>query len=382
MKRFLLSMAIVVGLLIPINPIANAVYMGCPSTWDLKIQPSNWDAGLSNIFYGQGTGVYGTQVIDSLDLSGKLATTRISIGSQNILVKHYKEFSLDGTNWSRQSPDLPILPNGYSPGWDSMEFIFSGKFHRTALDVSTANCPQPFSFYSLPAKFPVKTLTKEATLPNDFKMAASAGGLGFTDVNNLLKTYEEEKSWIISRYANRFCNGDSAYSACWLNRVRPGFFIAEGATSDNPNCVIKTEGQVLLSLKPGECVLNFYLNTNRWNWNYPDKGRIYLIEQIKLNLPVNTPAELKAKQDAEAKAAAELKARQEAEAATAKAAAELKAKQEAEAKAAAELKARQEAEAKAALATKKTTITCLKGKLVKKVTAVKPKCPSGYKVKK
>ena len=86
-------------------------------------------------------------------------------------------------------------------------------------------------------------------------------------------------------------------------------------------------------------------------------------------------AELKAKQEAEAKAAAELKAKQEAEA---KAAAELKAKQEAEAKAAAELKAKQEAAAKAAAA-KKTTITCIKGKLTKKVTAVKPKCPAGYK---
>jgi hypothetical protein len=30
---------------------------------------------------------------------------------------------------------------------------------------------------------------------------------------------------------------------------------------------------------------------------------------------------------------------------------------------------------------KKTTITCVKGKLVKKVTAVKPKCPTGYKKK-
>ena len=74
----------------------------------------------------------------------------------------------------------------------------------------------------------------------------------------------------------------------------------------------------------------------------------------------------------------ELKAKQEAEA---KAAAELKAKQEAEAKAAAEIKAKQEADAKAA-ATKKTTITCVKGKTTKKVTAIKPKCPSGYKVKK
>jgi hypothetical protein len=31
---------------------------------------------------------------------------------------------------------------------------------------------------------------------------------------------------------------------------------------------------------------------------------------------------------------------------------------------------------------KKTTITCVKGKLTKKVTAVKPKCPTGYKVRK
>ena len=64
----------------------------------------------------------------------------------------------------------------------------------------------------------------------------------------------------------------------------------------------------------------------------------------------------------------------------ARAAAELKAKQDAEAKAAAELKAKQEAAAKAPVA-KKTTIICVKGKLTKKVTAVKPKCPTGYKKK-
>ena len=34
------------------------------------------------------------------------------------------------------------------------------------------------------------------------------------------------------------------------------------------------------------------------------------------------------------------------------------------------------------LSVKKSTIICVKGKSVKKVTAVKPKCPSGYKVKK
>jgi hypothetical protein len=103
-------------------------------------------------------------------------------------------------------------------------------------------------------------------------------------------------------------------------------------------------------------------------------------------------AKIRSKERAEAKAAAELKAKQEAEA---KASAELKAKQQADAKAAAELKAKQEADAKAAAdkaaadkaaadkaaALKKITITCIKGKLTKKVTAVKPICPAGYKKK-
>jgi hypothetical protein len=92
---------------------------------------------------------------------------------------------------------------------------------------------------------------------------------------------------------------------------------------------------------------------------------------------VRLAAELKVKQETEAKAAAELKAKQEADA---KAAAGLKVKLEAEAIADAELKAKQEAEAKAS-ALKKTTIICLKGKLDKKVTALKPVCPKGYKKK-
>jgi hypothetical protein len=83
---------------------------------------------------------------------------------------------------------------------------------------------------------------------------------------------------------------------------------------------------------------------------------------------IKAAAELKVKQEADAKAAAELKVKQETDA---KAAAD---------KAAAELKAMQEAAAKAAV-TKKTTITCVKGKITKKVTSVKPVCPKGYKKK-
>jgi len=92
---------------------------------------------------------------------------------------------------------------------------------------------------------------------------------------------------------------------------------------------------------------------------------------------VTKSAELKTKSEQEmqskARAASEAQAAADA----------LKAKQEADAKAASDLKAKQEAEAKAALAAaaKKSTITCVKGKLTKKVTAVNPKCPAGYKKK-
>jgi len=93
-------------------------------------------------------------------------------------------------------------------------------------------------------------------------------------------------------------------------------------------------------------------------------------------------AELKAKQEAEARAQAESKAKAEEEAkAKAEEEARLKAEAETKAKAEAELRAKQEAEAKAAAEKKKATITCVKGKLTKKVTAVNPKCPVGYKKK-
>jgi len=127
----------------------------------------------------------------------------------------------------------------------------------------------------------------------------------------------------------------------------------------------------------------------------------------KVAADLKAAAELKAKQEAAVKAAAELKAAAdkaaaELKAATDKAAADLKAKLEAEAKAAtakaladkaaaeklladtkaAAAKILADAKAKAAAATKKTTITCVKGKLTKKVTAVKPVCPKGYTKKK
>lgn len=63
--------------------------------------------------------------------------------------------------------------------------------------------------------------------------------------------------------------------------------------------------------------------------------------------------------------------------AQAKADAEARAKAQAELDAQARAKAEAEAKARAALA-KKKTITCVKGKVVKKVTALKPICPKGF----
>ena len=106
-----------------------------------------------------------------------------------------------------------------------------------------------------------------------------------------------------------------------------------------------------------------------------DKRRIEFARAEEARLA----AELKAKVEEEAKAKVEAEAKAKAEA-EAKAKAEEEAKAKAEAEATAKAKVEAEAKAKAALA-KKTTITCVKGKISKKVTAVNPKCPTGYKKK-
>jgi hypothetical protein len=93
----------------------------------------------------------------------------------------------------------------------------------------------------------------------------------------------------------------------------------------------------------------------------------YQVASVKIpliDLLEDSATRERAKQEAEAKAKAEAETREAAAIAEREAAAIAQA----------------EAAAKAA-AKKKTTITCVKGKLTKKVTAIKPKCPSGYRAK-
>jgi len=156
------------------------------------------------------------------------------------------------------------------------------------------------------------------------------------------------------------CSGDSG-SGYFVEENSVRYYVGTaGNGGEASNC--KADGT--FSLTTGGFMANFS-SPNKF-LDLIKSAESFVDEQKKLQL-------VKAE---EARLAAELKAKQEAEAK----AAELKAEKEAEAKAVAELKAKQEADAKASVL-KKTTITCLKGKLVKKVTAVKPVCPKGYKKK-
>ena len=158
------------------------------------------------------------------------------------------------------------------------------------------------------------------------------------------------------------CSGDSG-SGYFVEENSVRYYVGTaGNGGESSNC--KADGT--FSLTTGGFMANFSSPNNFLD--LIKSAEIFVEEQKKAQL-------VKAE---EARLAAELKAKQEAEAKTAL---ELKAKEEADAKAVAEKLAAEKLAATKAAALKKTTITCIKGKLVKKVTAVKPLCPAGYKKK-
>jgi hypothetical protein len=138
-------------------------------------------------------------------------------------------------------------------------------------------------------------------------------------------------------------------------------------------------------------------SSSKLNWAPPGQACVLVSPTVR----AKQEAEAKAKQEAETKAAADraaaaieaaskaIDAANKATEAANKAAAEAEAKADIEAarQAAIAEAARQvaiaEASNKATVETvrKKITITCVKGKTIKKVTAIKPKCPKGFKKK-
>lgn len=131
-------------------------------------------------------------------------------------------------------------------------------------------------------------------------------------------------------------------------------------------------GSLPLSDYDIDLIRNFYgESTCHSSWSQALKDR-------KANAVLLSEAEKKAQEEAIAKATADAQAKADA-AASAKAAAAEKAAEEAQAALEAKLRAELAAEKKSP--TKKTTITCIKGNVIKKVTGVKPICPKGYKKK-
>ena len=181
-------------------------------------------------------------------------------------------------------------------------------------------------------------------LPSAFKI--QAGSYGIVQHRELGKS--------------QLCNGDSGSA----------FFVEE----DNVRYVLGMTGQGIINnpCPPPET----WFGSPSMSWVNPAFVLKDLIKTAEKIVEEDKKIEL-ARAEA-VRLAVELKAKQEAEAKTAL---ELKAKEEADARAVADKLAAEKLAATKAAALKKTTITCTKGKLVKKVTAVKPLCPAGYKKK-
>jgi hypothetical protein len=193
--------------------------------------------------------------------------------------------------------------------------------------------------------------------------------------NRKFYSYYPELMIVQTRYrsGDYTCGADSGTPG-WFEKNGEWFYLGAAGVGMGPECGTPLDDPIWKD--------SYWMQNNGNQFDtaqaYPEvieAANKFLAEQIIIE--AKAAEELKAKQEADAKAAAELKAKQDLEV---RIAAELKAKQEAEAKAAADLKAKKESEAMATLL-KKTTITCVKGKLVKKVTGVKPVCPKGYKKK-
>jgi hypothetical protein len=154
------------------------------------------------------------------------------------------------------------------------------------------------------------------------------------------------------------CGGDSGIPA-WFEKNGEWIYIGAAGAGMGPECESAPDDPLwtdqFWSVNSGD-----QFDTAQAYPEVIEAANKFLADQIILE--EKTAAELKAKQEAEAKAALELKAKEEAKALAEKLAAEKLA-------------------ASKAAALKKTTITCTKGKLVKKVTAIKPVCPKGYKKK-
>jgi hypothetical protein len=409
MKRIILSLAILLGFTFSVSPIANAeteVIQGqiisANTTWGtpgkaLKIE------GLVQIRLGvtltinPGTSLDVSSgsflVLGNLLIIGDSTTQKSVVLAPNWLSGNGK-ITLSGLNISGTGSALfPYEVTGSISVLDSTILNFNSVFGQTqasALVFNGNTVIRVLNFYAYPGAFTSYSVSiKNNSFYDIQKINGEWPGI-YVRLGQTLPSYELSGNYFENASTVLSIQPQSIDSYPNL-RVINNHFATPAKVTVQANGVefsqnywngLTTVSQLRSQVKVNDGISNITLPIMKFEpllssppASQPSFTRLKNL--LEAEVAAKAAAEVKAKQEAEAKAAAELKAKQEAEA---KAAAELKAKQEAEAKAAAELKAKQEAEAKAAESMKRT-ITCVKGKLTKKVTAVKPTCPAGYKKK-
>jgi hypothetical protein len=367
---------------------AFAAYQGCPISWPTPTFP--WDGKIGK------NGL-------PLDLE--------EVKSFSVVIsKSAEEWSINQKDWTEvagEDVNYHFFP------------AFSGGFGSSVYKIEAANCETVLRryIYKLPTvdsnikSYEIKTFFLDSSNrerfggPENFQgveLLPSALSGCFQEIKlnaSIVSTLSDP--WWDPKYAEKYSNaiwhfGSYRYNyqplkSCFsLKNLVPRM---ELIFTDR-NCFFL--GDDRLRMRFGQSCQIFLGFNSAWNpfvdpnYTYISFGSIQLSGPRDPNL-IKAEAEAKAKAEAEAKAKAEAEAKAKAEAeAKAKAEAEAKAKTEAEAKAKAvaeaiakveaeaKAKAEAEAKAKAEAAKKKTTITCVKGKLIKKVTALNPKCPAGY----
>ena len=359
LKSSVLALAALIFVFAPL-PEAPAS-QSCPANWTEsipKLSLTNYRVNSKGLIYqsweqrfGNSTnGLYESplyQKLLALDKQNSEFLGRFEVSSQSNFSKLKVTKSSNNPFSDGILRELPIIDNSYR------EFgIGNGDFIRYSIEVKIKDCTI-HTFYS--NSIQINDLFEDGVgLENYIKNSE----MNFFRIDPLKKIYTEN--------FERILNSARVGQRIEVNEYEPAFGeLLEFYGFSNPSCLTfnRSSRPKTITFLSLPCKFGVYLNsyqTQKPAIKDPFSGR--MTELLAAPTLVGTAVAI----DKDAIAAAELKAKQEADA---------KAKQEADAK------AKQEADAKAA-AVKKATITCVKGKLIKKVTAVKPKCPTGYKLKK
>lgn len=336
-------------------PISSAATTGCPDTWNLVVsQKSGITAPTPRFSYSD------DPFISTFEEStGQLASALKTYGP-NIASSITEEFSQDGKTWIDIN-NYPTINGGYFSNsfrasknlfvnFSSMFKYFSGGKVRIVLKVETKDCPSnPGLYYSKTFDLP----TSKINMDKKYDLASLLPAtVNFKDSAAAVQSL---KDWVAKMSNSLSTRG---VSDGWDDT--PPLDSTVVISDGNPPCV-NYANRGWAATESDCSLLVFYIVIENKLPVY------YLIDTVKVSSPVKAANE-KALAD---KAAAESKAKEESDAKS------LAEKIIADAKAEA-AKILAEAKAQAAALTKKSTITCVKGKTIKKVTSFNPVCPAGY----